>query len=299
MGVTVIPAYRVVAKFARDVQGLPWEEALDVLEEKLRAYVHHQLSVAQASPLELGVRTALTQLGDPAPEALASTLETLEEGNPRALVEGALARSSEVLSRPDLNARVLLLPGDGGSRVLVQQMHGVMGFSLGSAAMLLFLWPAGDWQRWLVYTAAHEYLHLVRNHLLPRGVAGGRLVYLKTEVPETLLDVIVVEGIADAFARQLYPDLDPPWTHALDPAVEAGTWPKVRRRLSVSDPAEIRRILFGDNDRIPQWTGYTIGNRIVQSYFRAHPGTEAPQLAGTPARNLFDASGYTPDAHTQ
>ena len=117
---------------------------------------------------------------------------------------------------------------------------------------------------------------------------------MKTQEPETLLDAMIAEGVGDTFAHYLYPQTRPPWTQALNPSVEAEVWPKVHRRLGVSDPAEIRRILFGDNDRIPQWTGYTIGYQIVHGYLQKHPSSTPASLVSIPGRAIFEASGYTP-----
>ena len=120
--------------------------------------------------------------------------------------------------------------------MLVRQMNGVLGFSLGAQAMMVFLWPVRGWQRWLAYTVTHEYVHLVRNLLFPRVLAGGRFLYMKTQEPETLLDAMVTEGVADRFARQIHKDMIPPWTDALDPELERRLWPRVHRRFAVSDP---------------------------------------------------------------
>ena len=244
MSITVIPAYRVVTSFARQARGLPSGESADSLEHSLRAYVRNLLSMLHPSFLELGERAAATQLGDPDPDHLIKALGKLEAGSPKSVVERALSESSGRLPRPDLNSRVFLFPGDGESRVLVRQMNGVLGFSLGAQAMMVFLWPVEGWQKWLTYTITHEYTHLVRNLLFPRGLAGGRLVYVKSQEPETLLDAMVAEGIADVFALRVHQDVDPPWTRALSPEVEQRMWPRVQRRLKVSDTTEIRRILF-------------------------------------------------------
>jgi uncharacterized protein YjaZ len=294
VGLTVTPAYRVVAKFAREARGLPVEDGVDYLERSLRAYVHQQLSSLQAVLPELGERSAVAQLGDPEIEALIKALDALEKSDPRNLVEEALSLSTASLPCHDLNARILLLPGDGESRVLVQQMKGVLGVSFGSQVMVLFLWPAGGWREWLSYTVAHEYAHLVRNHLFPRTPAGGRLIYVKTQEPETLLDAMIAEGVGDAFASDQYPDMRPPWTKELDSSLETRVWPKVHRRLRVSDPSEIRRILFGDNDRIPQWTGYAIGYRIVRAYLENNPSSTPASLVNMPGGAIFEASGYVP-----
>jgi uncharacterized protein YjaZ len=105
---------------------------------------------------------------------------------------------------------------------------------------------------------------------------------------------MIAEGVGDAFAHNQYPHLRPLWTQALSPPAEGRIWPKVHRRLGISDPTEIRRILFGDNDRIPQWTGYAIGYRIVKDYLQTHPASAPANLVSIPGRTIFEASGYTP-----
>jgi uncharacterized protein YjaZ len=279
---------------AKQARGLPFEEAASSLEGKLREYVRNILSMLHPSIMELGERSAATQLGDPDPDALIAALSALEAGSPKAIVERTLSDCTEHLPRPDLSSRVFLFPGDGESRVMVRQMNGVVGFSLGSQAMMLFLWPVDGWQRWLAYTVSHEYMHLVRNLLFPRGLAGGKLVYMKTQEPETLLDAMVAEGLADLFAMSINQDVRPPWTNALTPEQERRLWPRVHRRFGASDPTEIRRVLFGDGDRMPLWTGYTFGHRIVSCYLMSHPGAHPASLVGMPASAIFEGSGYEP-----
>ena len=105
MSITVIPAYRVIAKFAKQAQGLPFEDGITVLEENLRAYVRNLLSTLHPSLAELGERAAVTQLGDPDPEALLEALGKLESGSPKAVVEDAIAIASKQLARPAKNRR--------------------------------------------------------------------------------------------------------------------------------------------------------------------------------------------------
>lgn len=292
LGITVIPAYRVVSTFARKAREKPYDEAAGEMERGLREYVRSLLSMLHPSISELGERSVIAQFGDPEPEPLLEALTQLDAGNPKEIVDETLARCSSVLSRPDLNARAFLFPGDGESRVLVKQMHGVLGFSLGSQAMVVFLWPTENWQYWLAYTAAHEYAHLVRNLMLPRSPQGGRLMYVKSQTPETLLDAMVAEGIADHFATRMSSNPPPPWTDALTAPQATHLWPRVRRRLEVSDMNEIRRVLFGDGDRIPTWTGYTLGYRIVNGYLQNHPAAQFGALVGLSGKAVFEGSGF-------
>lgn len=292
MTITVVPSYRVVSKFARQAKGLPFIEGVDLLESNLRAYVRNLLSAMHPAILDIGERTAVAQLGDPDPVSLLRGIDDIDSGNPKEIADLAIAKCIEQLPQSDMNSRIYILPGDGQSRVLTEQMNGVLGLSLGAPVMLVFVWPAENWQQWLEYTVTHEYAHLVRNFHFPRGIAGGRLVYMNTREPETLLDAMVAEGISDSFAAKLLPNTSPHWTHALNDEQREHTWPRVLRRLNVPDTSEIRRIIYGDNDRIPTWTGYTLGFEIVQSYLRSHPNSSLANLVSMPARTIFEGSEF-------
>ena len=78
MGITVIPAYRVVSMFIREMKKLPLDPGLDFPDEKLGGYVHHQLSMARVTQLDLGVQAAITQIGDPNPDALFNAIKELD-----------------------------------------------------------------------------------------------------------------------------------------------------------------------------------------------------------------------------
>ena len=167
------------------------------------------------------------KLGDPDLTRFQEDIARLDAGQPRSIVEGAIQAASGALPRPDLSARMFLFPGDRESHVLIDQLAGFLGFSLGASATLLFVWPARAWRSALAYTVVHEYAHLVRNLLFPRGVAAGKLVYMKTQQPETLLDAMVVEGIADHFAQTCIPAALPTWSSGVDPSEVERMWPRV------------------------------------------------------------------------
>ena len=131
-----------------------------------------------------------------------------------------------------------------------------------------------------------------------RRTTGGHLVYLKAQEPETLLDAMIAEGVADTFAMELNPSVRPAWLDALSPRAQDQLWPRVHRRLAVSDPSEIRRILFGDGDRIPTWTGYAIGYRMVQRYLELHPRVRPAGLVGLTGATIYESvSSVCGEAH--
>lgn len=295
MSVSVIPSYRVIMHLARRASGLDYAEALDSLEHGMRDYVRTQLAQMHSSLVELGVRSVIGQLGDPEPGQLRETLAELDDSRPQEVARQALDIASRSLPRPDLSARMFIFPGDGESTVLVNQLGGVLGFSLGASATLLFVWPRGDWEDNLRYNVVHEYAHLVRNLLFPRGISGGRLVYMKTQQPETLLDAMVAEGISDCFAQECLDGARPRWMDTQDEVEPRRMWARLHRRFGISDPTEIRRFLFGDGDRVPAWTGYTLGYMIVRRFLDNNPGTTMMRLVSMPASDVYHGSGIESD----
>ena len=291
MHISVIPSYRVMLHLARRASGLDYAEALDSMENGMRDYVRSQLAQMHSSLVELGVRSVIGQLGDPEPEQLMKALIELDDSKPQEVTRQALEVASRSLPRPDLSARMFIFPGDGESAVLVNQLGGVLAFSLGASATLLFVWPRGDWESNLRYNVVHEYAHLVRNLLFPRGIAGGRLVYMKTQQPETLLDAMVAEGISDCFAQECLNGARPRWMDTQDEVEPRRMWPRLQRRFGISDPTEIRRFLFGDGDRVPACTGYTLGYMIVRRFLDNNPGTTMMRLVSMPASDVYDGSG--------
>ena len=83
-----------------------------------------------------------------------------------------------------------------------------------------------------------------------------------------------------------------PAVNALDDEETERIWPSIRRRLRVSDPTEIRRILFGDNARVPQWAGYTLGYRMVMSYLERQPDSTLAQAGLLPGSAILAGSRY-------
>ncbi len=295
MAVSAIPSYRVMLHMARRVDGLDYAAALDSLEQGIRNYVRTQLAQMHSSLVELGVRSVIGQLGDPEISQLIETLAELDDTGPQAVTRESLAVASSALPRPDLSARMFIFPGDGESAVLVRQLGGVLGFSLGANATLLFVWPRGDWKANLRYNVVHEYAHLVRNLLFPRGIAGGRLVYMKTQQPETLLDAMVAEGISDCFAQECLDGARPRWMDTQDESGLMKMWPRIHRRFGISDMTEIRRFLFGDGDRVPAWTGYALGYKIARRYMDLNPDTTMRRLVSMPASDVYDGSRIEED----
>jgi uncharacterized protein YjaZ len=109
----------------------------------------------------------------------------------------------------------------------------------------------------------------------------------------TLLDAMVSEGMADAFARQALPDASAiPWDRALNRVEEDLVWRLARPRLGERQDSAAHALWFYGSGRLPRWAGYTIGRDIVRSYLRRHPNQDPAGIVRLSARRILAASRF-------
>lgn len=99
----------------------------------------------------------------------------------------------------------------------------------------------------------------------------------------TLLENMVSEGLADHFAVQLL-GAELPWTDAFPEDQTAFYLNRARSELD-SSTFNFNAWFFGGFG-LPQWTGYTLGYRLVRDYLMRNPGSSAASLVNAPA-SLF------------
>lgn len=155
---------------------------------------------------------------------------------------------------------------------------GLGGFTFGPTSIDLRIDPAYPGLEFALVErlpplAAHELHHAARL----RGVAGL-----------TLLDHLVLEGLADHFAIELLGSPVPPWASALSPA-------EIEHYLRLAEPefdqlSDSGRWFFGSDPGIPFWTGYTLGFHLVGEHI-ARTGRSAAELVHAPSGDFRPGGG--------
>ncbi|MCE6999085.1 DUF2268 domain-containing protein [Saccharothrix sp. S26] len=210
-------------------------------------------------------------------------VETLERAGAWERVQAALdsALAVQLEATPDLRApdiTVLLVLGDPGDAHFVDHSLGVTGNGGMSGYVLITLWPFPENVDRLEATAVHELNHNLR-------YSPGGVVWDPATV--TVGEHVVSEGLADAFARQLYGDelghtrIGVPHLH--DDAV----FEKVLTGLDVTGMHNFTAWVHGDRHAerfgatpvgLPTGAGYAAGNRLVDAYLAATGQTAAQAL---------------------
>ena len=114
----------------------------------------------------------------------------------------------------------------------------------------------------------------------------------------TLLEVMIMEGLADHFMIEVTNCEQPQWSKALNRDEIKEYMIKAKPILFITHNSWTKKIdewltsgRKGD-DPIPVWTGYSIGWTIVENYFKVHPGASASTLVFTSAEEI---AGSTPE----
>ncbi|KOX17326.1 DUF2268 domain-containing protein [Nocardiopsis sp. NRRL B-16309] len=245
--------------------------------EPVRSMYRH--APGEVDPVDMHLRSAGFSLDRDEGTCL-EALETLAKADAlgrirRALDDGlaVLREGTPGLAVPDIT--VLLVLGDPADAVFTGPSLGVTGFGGISGSILITLWPFPENVARLEATAVHELHHNVR-------FAPGGAVWDPATV--TVGDHVVSEGLADAFARELYGDdlgrtrIGVPHLH--DDAVFA----RVVSGLGVTGMENFASWVLGDAIArnvggtpvgLPTGAGYSAGNRLADAYLAATGRTAA------------------------
>jgi uncharacterized protein YjaZ len=205
--------------------------------------------------------------------------QLLSSADAVAAIQVALPALAKALPGPA--TKIAVLPASPVMKPYLDK-YGISGYgaTLGSGRIVMAVDPTKpDWKAFLRYAAAHEYHH---STWIARHWVSADL---------TLLEYLVFEGRADAFARRMNPTFEVPADRYLTTDQEAAVWRQITPVLSERSSGRINEVMNGTAS-IPFGSGYAIGYHIVQAFLRSHPSsTDATLIDMEPGAILRD-SGY-------
>lgn len=160
-------------------------------------------------------------------------------------------------------------------------LHGYTGFGGTPGQAIVLVWPNDYNVPRLPAITAHEFHHNIR------------LSYEPWSADTTVGQYIVVEGLAEAFAAEMYgEDKLGPWVHSLDEEQHERVKPLYREALSTTGFPVILGYMFGNPQAgIPEYAGYSVGYRVVNEYLR-HSGVSVVEATYRPWREIIEKSRY-------
>lgn len=191
------------------------------------------------------------------------------------------------LEAPDITVAFVL--GDPGDEHFMGPCKGVTGFGGISGHIVITFWPFPENVERVEATAVHELHHNLR--FAPGGVVWDPMTV-------TVGEQIVSEGLADAFARQLYGNELGPARIGVPHLHDDEIFGKVLTGLDVTGMQNFTAWVHGDPSAerfgltpvgLPMGAGYSAGNRLVDTYLAA-TGQSAAQALHADSSDVIAAT---------
>lgn len=177
----------------------------------------------------------------------------------------------------------------GNPATLNEQAGSYTGFGSVPGTVLVMVWPNDFNLPRLPAATAHECNHNVRFLVEPFNPSC------------TLGQYMVAEGLAEAFAAELYgEERIGPWATDLSAEQIAALKPRFQAALELNDFNVVRGYIFGDwaaersgytAQGLPDFAGYAMGYRLVLAYLE-RSGQSAAQATYRPWQEIVSESGF-------
>ncbi|WP_251125540.1 DUF2268 domain-containing putative Zn-dependent protease [Exiguobacterium sp. s183] len=198
------------------------------------------------------IKTNFSLKPTPHKQQLLKQLDTLIDKHDeiKEIITSTYADSNQVL--PKKKSTVFIAPYNPEFFYDSGPMKGV-GASAYKDAFILFLDTDYD-KGVLAHSTAHEYHHLILRDQNEYNLSS-------------ILESIIIEGKADAFADRIVKGVTPPWYVPIDDA----TMEHIASRVNDYETS-FNDFVVGNNQKdIPRWSNYILGRDVLHEYLTAHP----------------------------
>lgn len=252
MKINVINTYKEIRKFIERIKNgespnVCWEE------EVLSAYWD---KLCRYAPIDLSARKPKVISDISVLEKQCDLLEMLDTDS----LEKEFERVAAVLPNYDDDPiTVAIFPSDNDDICVNSKQNGVVGTSLFGNIMIQVNPIIQGYEAWIRYVFAHEYHHTVWGNFWFM-LHGG-------ELQNKFIDSLVIDGEADSFALELYPELKPEWLFGMSEKEIISLWENKCIDLVERTDVDYGSYMFGnDEGGIPWCAGYAVGFFLVQKY---------------------------------
>ena len=212
-------------------------------------------------------------------DQLKKEVELLRSSELLDITKKALSNITSNLPGPD--TKIIFIPANPAMHdIFVKYNFCMNGVTLGSGKIIILIDPSfPQWKKTLPMVLAHEYHHSV---WISRNWRDADF---------SLLEYLIFEGRADAFASNLYKDVENPWTAMINREQEERVWKLIEPEIFMKGRDRINKVMWGGKD-IPVCSGYAIGLHIVQSFKQNHPEYTHREIIDLRPEEILKMSKY-------
>lgn len=188
------------------------------------------------------------------------------------IIKGALLKCYNEISV--LNKKIAIYSSK--DTFIKNKMGGVGADTLQENQITLYINPTKGWKKELVNSIAHEYSHLA---------------VLDVRKWSTVLDSLIIEGIAENFREEVMGGKRAPWTKALTKKESKDLLKKLRSKLKLK-AEKLHHYLFFGSKEYKMWSGYTLGYFIVKEFRNKYPYMQWRDLVKLKSLEVLSKSGF-------
>ena len=210
---------------------------------------------------------------------LKEEIELLKKIDFEQIVDSAFQIITKELPGPD--TKILFIPINPEYREYYQKFGiGIYAITVGTGKIIVSIDPTfSNWSHILPYILAHEYHHSVwtsRNFVT---------------ADFTPLEYLCLEGRADSFANELFPNANLFYINMLTGDQEKTIWNLIKPELNKRNSEMNDKMMIGTNE-IPVCSGYTIGFSIIETFKKNNPTITDKELIDISAEQILFLSKY-------
>lgn len=187
------------------------------------------------------------------------------------IIASTYADSNQIL--PKKKSTVFIAPYNPEFFYDSEPLKGV-GAAAYKDAFILFLDTDFD-KDVLAYSTAHEYHHLILRDQNKYNLSS-------------ILESVIIEGKADAFADRIVKGVSPPWHVQLDDA----TMEHIASRVNDYETSFTDFVVGNSQKDIPRWSNYILGKDVLHDYLTAHPELSIPEWTFKEGHEILEEYKY-------
>jgi len=212
-------------------------------------------------------------------KALKTEIEILKKYDFKRIVESAFTSVVNELPGPD--TKILFNPANPEYKEIFESYGiGITAVTVGTGKIIVSINPTIDnWEQLLPYTLAHEYHHSVWTS---RNFKTSEF---------TPLEYLILEGRADSFAKELFPDTKHPFINKLNKEQQKRVWRRIKPELNVRNSEFNDKMMNGTNE-IPTGSVYSIGFSVVESFKKNNLQIDDKELIDMAPKQILLLSEY-------
>lgn len=215
---------------------------------------------------------------------LKQQIEAMRELNINEIRERFTAVINALPNYDDDTIVIALYPVDDDNLIIKEQQNGVCGVCIFGSIILNINPLAENYLDWIPYVFAHEYHHCVW---------GNYWHVIKGERTNSLLEFMLIDGQADAFASSFNLSLKPKWISQISEEKEMELWYGQYYNSLNKTEVDYCKYMFGDVETgIPWCAGYFFGYKIIENFKKNNPHASVREIIETSSEKIYDISKY-------